>query len=373
MASVVLLLLSIISLPTWAQFTCSSNSSVDLTRGSGSLAQVSPMDQSSTGLCYAFTVSQLADARRYAAGATRGRVSPLALGLMTSRSTNVLTASRTEGGSIVATTAQMNAQGAYICDERKLQSIIGDIDDQFTYFGTIEEMFRNLRAAHFCNERLEVKRQRQADAIASLRIWLTDPRQLRAHPTGGISDFVNDMGAIVANLARLPASAFGDYNRQLSSGLLGPVFQRMCEGAPVRVPRVNLVGMSREGFPERNSGFPTIPSSQWPSRSTAQAWDLLASSGAQPVGINFCSKILTGTNTWMSPTIGGGRCGNHAAVLAGFRCVRGRKQFLLRNSWGNNCGDDLASRLRGNCDGRGNLWIDAEHLMKSSYSIYKFR
>ena len=354
---------------------CPTNSSTsNLTQPPGTLAQLPAMNQGSTGLCYAFTVSQLVDARRFTNPANRSkRISPLALGMLTPQANNFLNRSRLDdGGSVKGALDTLLRPGTPVCSQRHVSRLYGDTDDQFTVFGTMEMMFKQIREAYYtpCNCTASARRQDALSNIQEMRTFMTSRSLLEGTPSEGVNPFLADLAAIIVRLNDLPPSAFANYNDSFNSRLLLPYFNRLCRGHTISVPALRLNGL-RAADKELNSGLTPVPNG------TAQithfsnhAWNILAQPSAQPLGINFCSAMLTGSSTFVSPNISGNQCKNHAAVLAGQRCRGGRRQFLLRNSWGEDCGD-LAPRHRANCDGRGNLWVDGENLMRSTYSLYQ--
>ena len=332
------------------------------------------MDQGGTGLCYAFTISQLADARRYINPANRQkRISPLALGMLTPQKSDYLKRSRLDdGGSVKGALETLMKPGNPICDQKYVSRLYGSTDDQFTAFGTMELMFKQIREAYYtpCNCTPAKRRQEALNSISGMRTYMTSPNLLEGLPSENVNGFLADLATIIIKMNDLPPTAFANYNESFNSRLLVPYFTRMCRGNTVSVPPLKLSGL-RSGDHDLNSGLTSVPSNQQVKRFSDHAWSILSQSGAQPVGVNFCSAMLTGTSSFVSPAIGDSRCGHHAAVLAGQRCKAGKRQFLLRNSWGQNCGDQLAARHRPNCDGKGNVWVDGESLMLSAYSLYQ--
>lgn len=354
---------------------CPANSpTTNLTLSPGSLSLLPAIDQGGTGLCYAFTVSQLVDARRFTNPANRGRrISPLPVGMLTPQATNFLKKSRLDdGGSVKGALDTLMRSGNPVCSHAHVSRLYGDTDDQFTIFGTMEIFFKQIREAYYtpCNCATANRRQKALGSINEMRIFMTTPSLLEQNPSEGMNNFLADLATIIIKMNDLPPQAFANYNDSFNSQLLVPYFNRLCRGQTVSVPKLKLSGIRRNNQDLTSGLAPVSPSTQL-KRFSDHAWDLLAQGGAQPVGVNFCSSMLTGSSTFVSPDIGGNQCGNHAAVLAGKRCRAGRRQFLLRNSWGDDCGQNLASRHRANCDGRGNVWVDAESLMKSAYSLYQ--
>lgn len=350
--------------------SCAPNSpSTNLTIGNGSLALLPALDQKSTGLCYAFAISQLVDARRFTNPANRrGRISPLALGIQTPQNSNFLQRSRLDdGGSPHAALAALTRPGNVVCDDAYVNKLFGDADDQYTYFGTVELMFKQIREAYFkpCSDTPVKRKQKATLTIKSLKTYMT-ASQLQGAPDGGMTDFMADLGGIVSHLNQLPGNSFANYNTSLNTTLISPALRRICERHSFSVPAMKIVGLYRSGQIGAAGLRPAEPKAM-----SDYAWNILTRPGAQPVGVGFCSNILTGKNTFISPGGSKASCGPHAAVLAGARCVNGRRQFLLRNTWGKNCGQNLAARHRANCDKRGNVWVDGGNLLLSAEKVYQ--
>lgn len=354
--------------------TCTATSpTINLTTGSGSLARLPALDQGNTGLCYAFTISQLVDAQRYRDPAARGRISPLSTGMLTPQLSQPLTRSRlTDGGSIRGAFDTLYTPGNPVCEHGRIERLYGDADDQYSYFGTVELMYKGIREAHYaiCGCTPGQRRETARNRVGQLSEWVNNEELLVGSPQASTRDLISDLGEVVLRLNDLPPASFGNYNASINQRLLVPLFSRICHQHTVRVPSLSLRGM-RDPRHDTTSDL-TPASGANPTQALSNyAWNLLARPGAQPVGITFCSAMLTGESSFISPAIGHERCGTHAAVLAGVRCVNGQRQFLLRNSWGPDCGEDLAARHRPNCDGRGNLWVNGSSLMGSTYSLYQ--
>jgi hypothetical protein len=90
--------------------------------------------------------------------------------------------------------------------------------------------------------------------------------------------------------------------------------------------------------------------------------------GKQPVGIEYCSKVLTagkkydGLNFLGIPS---GDCGGHASLIIGRRRVGKSCQLLVRNSWGTSCN---AYSNDFECE-NGNIWVDENILKKNLMDV----
>lgn len=107
-----------------------------------------------------------------------------------------------------------------------------------------------------------------------------------------------------------------------------------------------------------------------------------------PVGISHCSAFLMlgqeAAGFDNKAMYQGGHCGKHATLVVGKRTntTSGKLQFLLRNSWGANCGrnrnhtNHILSQ-RWECVDGGNLWVDADALERNLLElvdfVYRFR
>lgn len=109
------------------------------------------------------------------------------------------------------------------------------------------------------------------------------------------------------------------------------------------------------------------------SRLQRQMMDLLDRSNPQPVGIEYCSQILSQGINFDSKvaTLGWKQgCERHASIVIGYRTnVKSNStEFLLRNSWGPGC---YNYSKNWDCDPQtGLVWIDASALAKNVYNIF---
>jgi hypothetical protein len=104
--------------------------------------------------------------------------------------------------------------------------------------------------------------------------------------------------------------------------------------------------------------------------------DIFDENPNRPVGISYCSSLLTQPNDGSSGSSFFGRasnlakknlngsCNPHASVLIGRKKINGKCHFLLRNSWGTGCKKYKISKI--DCDAKsGDLWVDADRLMNN--------
>lgn len=92
---------------------------------------------------------------------------------------------------------------------------------------------------------------------------------------------------------------------------------------------------------------------------------------ATPVGISYCSALLESGPEWkknLSQTEDFFRapdCRFHASIVVGKRQKNGSCQFLIRNSWGTDCG---AYAKNWECE-KGQIWIDADALLENTREL----
>jgi hypothetical protein len=89
------------------------------------------------------------------------------------------------------------------------------------------------------------------------------------------------------------------------------------------------------------------------------------------VGISYCSALLESGPEWkknLSQTEDFFRapdCRFHASIVVGKRQKNGSCQFLIRNSWGTDCG---AYAKNWECE-KGQIWIDADALLENTREL----
>jgi hypothetical protein len=59
--------------------------------------------------------------------------------------------------------------------------------------------------------------------------------------------------------------------------------------------------------------------------------------------------------------------GDHSSIIAGRKMINGKCQYLIRNTWGQDC-DLYYKKFQGRCE-QGNIWITKEELKESLYSV----
>lgn len=94
-----------------------------------------------------------------------------------------------------------------------------------------------------------------------------------------------------------------------------------------------------------------------------------------PIGISVCTRFFTKPNVVTLKPDQTYPCGNkndpdyqngegsHAVTIIGKRCVNGKNQFLIHNSWGTGCGY-YAKEYE--CNKKGGFWVDEEIIAKNA-------
>ncbi|RLA64368.1 MAG: hypothetical protein DRQ88_04025 [Epsilonproteobacteria bacterium] len=103
-----------------------------------------------------------------------------------------------------------------------------------------------------------------------------------------------------------------------------------------------------------------------------QIVDFLNNKNAQPVGIGYCANVITNKNYRYKPK--DYRCERHASVILGKRKRNGKCEFFLRNTWGNTC-DKIPWECSSNPkypQGHG-YWVDGEALARNLQELVYLR
>ncbi len=105
-------------------------------------------------------------------------------------------------------------------------------------------------------------------------------------------------------------------------------------------------------------------SNQSPTTIVQEIGSMLTGPQSQPIGIKYCDNVLYSpaykANGNVTPD-----CEMHESLVIGKRIVDGTPQFLIRNSWGNDCNGVPV----GACDGKGDFWIDGNSLASNIFEL----
>ena len=93
--------------------------------------------------------------------------------------------------------------------------------------------------------------------------------------------------------------------------------------------------------------------------------ELLARKDPTPVAVTYCHRVVHAGHDYRSTSILSGDCAQHWSLVIGSRKNSGRCQFLLRDTDGGR-----PDRVSPDWEvDRGDVWIDAETLMRSTYML----
>jgi hypothetical protein len=100
---------------------------------------------------------------------------------------------------------------------------------------------------------------------------------------------------------------------------------------------------------------------------------LLSKKNAQPLGVSYCSNILTSNyanelNRRKGKVFIGPGCHLHSSLIVGQRKRKNKCQYLIRNTWGDRCRYPWPCLMR-NGKAHG-IWIDAEKFLRNTHQIY---
>jgi hypothetical protein len=93
--------------------------------------------------------------------------------------------------------------------------------------------------------------------------------------------------------------------------------------------------------------------------------ELLARPRPTPLAIAYCHKVVRRGRGYRPNSILDDGCGQHWSLIIGSRQTDGRCQFLLRDTDGGKP-DQVATDWEVD---RGDVWLDAETLMRSVYAL----
>ena len=349
-------------------YSCSNlEPEINLTVGSGSLSRVAPINQEDSQACFAVGMSELIDAQRLRdPNVPTSKIAPINVAVL-SPSDVPQKKSRLERGNTSTSFRAIISNTDSLCDQSYLESLLGSFDDQQSYFGTLENMAKIIWQSEMAlRHEAPPASSSLAEATLAAQLYFSTPALYHVEPEGGISLFAADWYQILSRYENQDIQTLRDFNSSFDSGLMRPFLQRLCQGHLVdktTVPALILKGIVRDGF---DSHFPIKSEDGM----VNYAWSALKTANPQPIGVGFCATMLT-KGGFFVPYTYDDRCNQHFAVLAGSRCENNRRQFLIRNSWGPECGDQLATNLKSGCDHRGNLWVDGQNLIRSSFKLVR--
>lgn len=145
---------------------------------------------------------------------------------------------------------------------------------------------------------------------------------------------------------RTLSSAFRKKNRVL---FLNHLLSPFCKGQRVLAPKLRckkVINLFRNKYGRR--------------RYIKKIKRKLYESKALPVMISYCSNLLKKGHRYKGLK-NKKKCGFHASLIAGHRTRNGHDEFLIRNSWGEDCS---VYHSDWECK-NGNIWVRADSLVKN--------
>lgn len=92
-------------------------------------------------------------------------------------------------------------------------------------------------------------------------------------------------------------------------------------------------------------------------------------SRAYPIGIAYCSAVLSEGLSYRTKDFASEKCGRHASLVIGRRPDpknQDRCQYLIRNTWGKSC----SYNKDWNCEAeRGSVWVDGDTLSRATHEL----
>lgn len=88
----------------------------------------------------------------------------------------------------------------------------------------------------------------------------------------------------------------------------------------------------------------------------------------RPLGISFCSAIITNSNFRSDNNQKKENCAPHAVALIGYEDVGGKGNYLIRNSWGKNFNYDKKWRYD-----NGDIWISGSSLLNNIFFVHSVK
>jgi hypothetical protein len=294
------------------------------------MEHVMPMDQHDLPACYAFTAAQMVDAYRFSHGDTHygHQTSGLAAALGTAvhnRQTSIA------GGMICPVVDSIAEAGT--CDQRSVLSMIG--------------IYGNMKVLAQLYDRYRATGMPQT----ALRDWVVDQiiSQLRA--MGASGPMVPSRQSVALLLEQSSQTTF-----------LNGLMSADCPNGHQYTPQI---GQCKK-----------LPDPWTYTHVMASIQSRLSQRAAQPIGIDYCAAVLKHGRGYLAEAHYGSAdaCYPHASLIIGReRDSAGRCRFLVRNVWGTDCKSNrhLEYSSHWTCEeGKGNVWVDAEDLVKNTIRAF---
>ncbi len=323
----------------------------------GTIEKMPIHDQDGLGICFAETGAQLFDSLLNQQGVTHPRSSSLHAALLTKLNfSDPSQASRNnnggiDGGDACATVRRLSDSGA--CSH---ESYLRYLETGWpkASVGRLYELFETHRQA-LESELKNKKIQKEIDQTVS--------RHAFALMDGILATCSPQRPSVV----KLPT--FDELGRILQEGsfpkLARGVFGSDCRSedkfkAPFPIDCQQLIAAYGESHSELR-----------PVLKRRLLQHLAQGKTATPVGISYCSALLQKGVEWKkgldskTEPFRVPECGFHASIVVGKREKAGKCQFLIRNSWGTDCG---AYAKNWECE-KGQIWVEADALLENTREL----
>ncbi len=358
----------------------------------GSMAEVPVLDQGDVGLCYAYAAAQMMDAWRFTHIPKNIAADPKRKQEYLSRHTSALRAgvgyaanqnfrecenSSTrdslpfEGGLVCETLENIKASGS--CSAESVEAFVDDAIQRQLYPDAI---FESIGESDFLSD--SSRRQKLSSVFPrpptwNLRVQLCN---MNNEQVGDQEEHCAKSGNII-NSKSLMLDFVNVFDKTDLSLGLGEFKQKLDEGPCKSVEKFG--GPLESSSPPECKERYVTPKNKIAFKEKLEKY--LRVKENQPLQINFCSAILSTeeehrqknepippNNIWISQSSMDKNCGYHAVLLIGQKRVGNSCKFLIRNSWGLDCG---GAGDPSNCD-HGDMWVDADTLLNNTGSIGQY-
>jgi hypothetical protein len=303
-----------------------------------SMEKVPVANQGDFGVCYAVAASELTDAYRFSHSATTGDANFAHLTNFIETGFSDFDEYGTSGGSIAGAMEMIKKNGS--CDRR----VTGDGLDKKNNF------------------------------LSKLQISFQVYSQLRSEGFHMREQFVHNLENSISCTPLVLGTSSNRFTPEIVARLIGSddmrvflknVFDKACEN---HRQQVNLPKLHQPGWFRQHA----MASSESVQKQINER--LNQKEPVQPVGIEYCDNIFDDPNYEGNELdiLGGVTrhdCKEHASVIMGRRRnSAGRCEFLIQNSWGNDC-EPYSKKWT--CD-NGRVWVDADAIGKNVTGIEYF-
>lgn len=317
----------------------------------GSMEKVPVRDQTNIGSCYAYAASGIVDAWRfshddkdYGFSTSPHAIAVASKAFLTPEEFKTVgdleeDDALIEGGFIEQALLATKALGA--CNYKKFGDRFG------LYNGTSKAFIKDLESFYIIyNDVAKFKAAKEKKPMLTEQ-QITEQLNCKLQ-SGGISSTLNSKEVTEI----LATNSLNDYLKSL--------LDKVCKDSMKKVNIPEAIAATGKGLPkdERMGKLSNFVEA------------MLKAGNKQPVGITYCSSVLTAPNSTKINDITGAieseTCGAHASLIIGRRLTgAGQCQFLVRNSWGQNYHYPAGITT----DEDGDIWLDEEDLLRNTWAV----